>query len=146
MTIVKINARNYVSTMHGRGIYGKYSRVRMQNGYGIVDTLGKNATKMILGGLGKSTGQYYGKQLGKLIGEKTGSKLAGKAVGAVASSLASMAGNRLGSTAGKFIGEQVFESKKKKDEPKISLSQLLENAKKQIGSVGQSGSGIMLNY
>jgi hypothetical protein len=150
MTIVKLNARNYARTMHGRGIYGKYSKIRTQSGYGIVDALGKNATKMILGGLGKTTGAFAGKQLGKFVTEKTGSKLAGKAIGAVASSLAGMAGNRLGSTAGKFIGNTVFDDKKKKPaaEGRVSLAQLLDNARKQIGAVtsGQSGSGIMLNY
>ena len=61
MTIVKLNKRNYVRSLHGRGIHGRYSKVIMQHGYGIVENLGKNASKLVLGGIGKSTGSYFGK-------------------------------------------------------------------------------------
>jgi len=152
MTIIKLNKRAYTHAMHGKGIHGKYSKVRMQQGYGIFDTLGKTASKHVLGGLGKTTGNYYGKQLGKLIGDKTGSKLLGSVAKSGLSALGSFAGDRLGSTVGKVIGNNVFsdaekEKKDKKKQEKVSLNDLLDNARKRItGSGMQYGQGISLNY
>jgi len=162
MPIVKLNANKYSSAMHGRGINGKYFKVRTQNGYGIVDSLGKDASKYVLGGIGKSTGGYYGKMLGKLIGDKTGSKLLGQVAKASLGSLGGLAGNSAGQFVGKHLGNTVFgnnESKKKekKTEEKVSLSQLLDNARKSITGSGINipsghginiprGNGIMLNY
>jgi hypothetical protein len=147
MTIVKLNARKYANSMHGKGIYGKYTKVRLQKGYGIMDVLGKSASKLVLGGIGSSTGKYYGKQLGKLIGEKTGSKLVGEIAKAGLSSLGGVAGTRLGSFAGKKLGDTVFgdEEKKKnikKGNEKVSLTQLLDQAREKM----QIGSGINLQY
>ena len=148
MTIVKLNKRAYVSHMHGRGIHGRYSKVLRQSGYGIVDELGKSATKYVLGGVGKSTGAYAGKALGNLIKEKTGSELLGKVAKSALSSLGGLAGAQLGKTSGKFLGNTVFsdkemeEKKKKKEAPKVSLSQLLEQARSKISP--QQGQGINL--
>lgn len=147
MTIVKLNQRKYASSMHGKGIYGKYTKVRLQKGYGIVDVIGKNASKLVLGGVGSSAGKYYGKQLGKLIGEKTGSKLIGEIAKSGLSSLGGVAGNRLGNLAGKKLGDTVFgdEEKKKREKKsneKVSLTQLLDQAREKM----QIGSGINLQY
>lgn len=177
MTIVKLNKRKYTAAVNGRGIYGKYTRVAHSSGdtygYGIVDTLGKSASKMVLGGVGKSTGSFYGKKLGKIIGEKTGSKLLGNIAKASIGSLGGLAGEKIGSQAGKYLGNTVFsddEKKKKakktaaKSEGTTSLSQLLDNARSRIESLGGTnpptsgsgmqmvragravGRGIMLNY
>lgn len=151
MTIIKINKRAYSRAMNGRGIYGRYSKVRMQDGYGIVDTLGKQATKHVLGGIGRSTASYYGKQLGKIIGTKTGSPLLGKIAQSGLSALGGVAGENLGSTVGKVLGNTVFndkekEKKDKKKTEKISLNQLLEQARNKITGNGMQGSGINLQY
>lgn len=140
--IVHLNKRRYVSAMHGRGLNGRYSRVTTQNGYGIADSMGKNASKFVLSGIGKSTGAYAGKALGKLIQEKTGSQLLGKIAKAGLSSLGGVAGQNLGKFSGKLLGNTVFsEDKKKKEEkPKVSLSSLLEQARSRISS--GTGSGI----
>lgn len=150
MTIVKLNRRLYVSHMHGRGIHGRYAKVmRDHMGYGIVDSLGKNATKYVLGGVGKSTGAYAGKALGNLIKEKTGSELLGKVAKSALSSLGGLAGAQIGRTTGKLLGNTVFsdkeqeEKKKKKEAPKVSLSQLLEQARSKIAAP-QQGQGINL--
>ena len=149
MTICKLNKRLYVSSMHGRGIYGKYSKVLLQHGHGIVDGLGRVATKHVLGGIGRSTGSHFGKQLGKLIGQKTGSQLLGSIAKAGLSSIGGFGGEKLGSTVGHLLGNTVFadkEKKKKKEPPKVSLSQLLEQARSKI-LPAQSAHGIMqLNY
>jgi len=147
MTIVKLNARKYANSMHGKGIYGKYTKVRLQKGYGIMDVLGKSASKLVLGGVGSSAGKYYGKQLGKLIGDATGSKLLGSIAKSGLSSLGGVAGSRVGSFAGKKLGETVFgeqENKKneKKKNEKVSLTQLLDQAREKM----QIGSGINLQY
>src|SRR4051812_17685212 len=129
MTVVKLSPRKYVTQLHGRGIYGRYSKVRMPHGYGIVDTLGKTATKHVLGGVGKATASHYGKQLGKLIGAKTGSPILGSIAKAGFSALGGLAGQKLGSTLGNVISNRVFtgeDKKKKKDEEKVSLNSLLE--------------------
>lgn len=146
MTIVKLNRRMYVSPMHGKGIYGKYHKVLLQRGTGIVDTLGKSATKYVLGGLGKSTGAYAGKQLGKLIKQKTGSELLGTIAKSALSSLGGLAGEKLGNTTGKLLGNTVFQEKKKKkkEQPKVSLAQLLEQARSKIMPAGQEATGINL--
>jgi hypothetical protein len=152
MTIVKLNKRAYVSKIHGRGINGKYSRVlRAHKGYGIVDDLGQSATKYVLSGLGKTTGAYAGKQLGRMIKEKTGSDLLGKIAQAGLSALGGVAGANLGKQSGKLLGRTVFaekedeKKKKKKDEDttKMSLSQMLEQARNRVGSAMQ-GNGINL--
>jgi hypothetical protein len=144
MVLVKNNKKRYVSAIYGRGINGKYSRyLKKQGGYGIMADLGANATKAVLGGIGKSTGSYYGKQLGKLIEGKTGSKLLGTVAKAGLSSLGGLAGERLGSLGGKQLGKTVFsdkekEKKKKEEEnPKPGLSQLLDMARNKI--TGGSG-------
>lgn len=151
MTIVKLNKRKYVSHMHGRGINGRYAKVlRDHLGYGIASELGKNASKYVLGGLGKSSGAYAGKALGHLIKEKTGSELLGKVAKSALSSLGGLAGAQLGRTTGKLLGNTVFsdkeqeEKKKKKEAPKVSLSQLLEQARNKVGISNQQGSGINL--
>lgn len=149
MAIVKLNRKNYTTRMYGRGIYGKFTKVKLQNGSGIVDGLGKAATKYVLGGIGKSTGAYAGKQLGKLIKEKTGSELLGTIAKAGLSSLGGVAGERLGSTAGKFLGNTVFDDderkkKKKKPEETTSLSRLLDQARSKITGSGMDGRGINL--
>ena len=54
MTIIKLNKKAYQSRMYGRGIGGRYTKVLRQSGsgigYGIVDSMGKEATKYVLGG------------------------------------------------------------------------------------------------
>jgi len=143
MTIVKLNKRAYVSRMHGRGIYGKYHTVLTQQGTGIFDGLGKSATRYVLGGIGKSSGAYAGKQLGKLIQDKTGSELLGSIAKSGLSSLGGLAGEKLGATTGKLLGDTVFnKKKKKKPEHKITLAQLLDQARSKI--MPQSGNGINL--
>lgn len=146
MTIVKLNKRLYVSHLHGRGIYGKYSKVPLRHGYGIIDGLGKTAANYVLGGIGKSSGQFAGKQLAKLIQEKTGSKILGSIAKSGLSALGGLAGEKLGSTAGRFLGNTVFadkeKEKKKKKAPQVSLSQLLEQARSKV----MGGSGISLMY
>lgn len=145
MAIVKLNKRLYVSRMYGRGIYGRYSKVPIQHGYGIVDGIGKSAAKYVLGGLGKSTGQFAGKQLAKLIKEKTGSELIGSIAKAGLSSLGGLAGEKLGTTTGNLLANTVLNTKKKKKEaPKVTLSQLLEQARNKI--MPQTASGINLQY
>lgn len=144
MTIAKLNKRMYVSQMHGRGIYGRYHRVVTQRGTGIFDGLGKTATKYVLGGIGKQSGSYAGKQLGKLIQEKTGSELLGSIAKAGLSSLGGLAGEKLGATTGKLLGDTVFnkEKKKKKPESRITLAELLDQARSKI--MPQTGNGINL--
>jgi len=168
MTIVKLHANRYSHAMYGRGINGKYYKVRMRHGYGIMDSIGKDASKYILGGVGKSTGSYYGKQLGKLIGDKTGSKLVGTIAKSALGSLGGLAGDKLGKFAGHHLGNTVFgndekkkkekDKEKKQESEKVSLSQLLDNARKalhgqimgakgiNIPGAGMQGSGIMLSY
>lgn len=146
MTLVKLSPRKYVKKMYGRGM-GKYSKVLTRNGYGIVDSIGQAATKHVLGGLGHSTGKYYGKQLGKLIGDKTGSPLFGTIAKSALGSLGGLAGNKLGSTIGNVISNNVFpeEEKKKSDkQKKVTLNQLLEQARGKI--MGQAGSGIKIYH
>ena len=147
MTIVKLNKRAYVSRMMGRGVHGRYSKVlRDHGGYGITDSLGKNASKFVLSGIGKSSGAYAGKQLGKMIQEKTGSQLLGKIAKSGLSALGGLAGAQLGKQSGRLLGNTVFSDKKeekKKEAPKVSLSQLLEQARnKMMGP--QQGNGINL--
>jgi hypothetical protein len=146
MVLVKLNPRRYVVPIYGKGIHGRYSRVLMKHGYGIVDTLGSAATKHILGGLGSSTGKFYGKKLGKLIGDKTGSDLVGTIAKTALGSLGSFAGDRLGHTVGNLISNKVFpaeeEKKKKEKDKKVTLNQLLSQARAKI--TGQAGSGINL--
>src|SRR5690349_15786958 len=98
--IVDLNKKAYRTRMYGRGIYGRVYKVRTQKGSGLVDSLGKSATKYLLGGVGKSTGSYFGKQLGKVIQEKTGSELLGKIAKTGLSALGGVAGEKLGSTSG----------------------------------------------
>ena len=145
MTIAKLNRRMYVSQMHGRGIYGKYHRIITQRGTGIFDGLGKTATQYVLGGLGKSSGSYAGKQLGKLIQQKTGSELLGSIAKSGLSSLGGLAGEKLGATTGKLLADTVFDDKKKKKkkpEHRITLSELLDQARAKV--MPQSGNGINL--
>lgn len=153
MTIVKLNQPLYKTRMYGRGIYGRAYKVKTQKGMGIVDTLGKSASKYILGGIGKSSGAYAGKQLGKLIADKTGSQLLGKIAKSGLSALGGVAGQNLGNVAGKVLGNTVFsdkekeerEKKKKKSEETPALSQLFETARNKI-SGAQSGQGISIRY
>lgn len=154
MTICKLAPGKYVKQAHGHGMNGRYYKVLMPHGYGLVDAVGKNATKMLLGSIGKSAGNYYGRSLGKFIGEKTGSDLAGKVAKAAIGSLAGLAGNAVGSQVGRIIGNTVFSDKAqaeksnkkgKKDAEKVSLNQLLDSVRSKV-SGGQSGSGIMLRY
>lgn len=142
MTIVKLNKKKYVQRMYGRGIYGKYSKVRLMNGSGIVSTIGQAATQHVLGGLGKSTGSFYGKQLGKLIGDKTGSKLLGSVAKSALSGIGSFAGNKLGDKLGQLVANKVFSHEEKKKEKKVSLSELLDQARNRITG-NQSATGII---
>ena len=146
MTIVKLNKRLYATRMYGRGIHGKYSKVLLRHGYGIVDGIGKAASNYVLGGIGRSTGSYAGKQLAKIIQDKTGSQLIGSIAKAGLSSLGGLAGEKLGSVAGRFLGNTVFKTpeKKKKKKPNVSLSQLLEQARAKV--MPKAGSGINLMY
>jgi hypothetical protein len=150
MAIVKLNRRRYVSAIHGRGLYGRYHRVLLpQGGHGIIDSLGKEASKYILGGIGKSSGAYAGKALGKLIQDKTGSQLLGKVAKAGLSSLGGLAGQNLGHLSGKLLGNTVFsnkeqeDKKKKKAAPGVSLSSLLDQARSKVMPGSSSGSGLM---
>jgi hypothetical protein len=148
MTIVKLNLKKYVKTLHGRGIYGRYSQVKSQDGTGIVDSLGKNATKMLLGGIGKAGGKHLGSTIGKWIGDKTGSKLVGKIAKTAVGSLAGLAGGKAGQALGSLVGNAAFNAapakKAKKGEQATTLSQMLDKARAAIGS--QAGNGIMLQY
>lgn len=156
MTIVKLNKKMYISKMQGRGIHGRYSKVLRKHGYGIGSILGKEASKYVLGGLGKSSGAYAGKQLGKLIQEKTGSELLGKIAKSGLSSLGGLAGQQVGKQASKLLSSTVFsddekdkKKKKKKEEesaPRSSLSELLEQARNKVTSSLQQGSGINYVY
>ena len=143
MTIVKLNKNLYCNKIYGRGIYGKRSQVRLQNGYGILDELGKGATKHVLASLGKTTGSFGGKQIAKLIQEKTGSKLLGSVAKSALGSLGGLAGQKLGSVAGNFLGNTVFQGDKdkKKKKPAVSLSELLDQARKKIMP---SGNGLAM--
>lgn len=153
MTIVRLNQPMYKTRMYGRGIYGRAYKLKTQKGYGIFDNLGKSASKMLLGGVGKSSGAYAGKQLGKLIGEKTGSKLLGQIAKSGLSALGGVAGNKVGSIAGNFLGDTVFgnkekeekERKKKKAEETPALSKLFETARNKLSGT-QSGQGISIRY
>jgi hypothetical protein len=156
MTICKLAPQKYVRSAHGHGIHGRYYRVMTPRGYGLVDTIGKNATKMLLGSVGKSAGSYYGRSLGKWVGDKTGSALAGKMAKAAIGSLAGLAGSAVGNQAGKLIGNTVFSDKAqaeksgkkaKKSDEKMSLNQLLDSVRSKVaGNAAQSGSGLMLRY
>lgn len=144
MVLVKLNKRLYVTRMNGRGMQ-RYSRVITQRGTGIVDSLGKSATKYVLGGIGKSSGAFAGKQLGKLIQEKTGSELLGKIAKSGLSALGSVAGKNIGKLSGKLLSDTVFqEPKKVKEKPKVSLNELLEQARSKV--MPQIGDGINLIY
>jgi len=154
MTIVKLNHKAYMTKMYGRGIYGRAYKVKTQKGMGIVDTLGKSASKYILGGIGKSSGAYAGKQLGKLIESKTGSQLLGKIAKSGLSALGGVAGQNLGSMAGKVLSNSVFSDKEKEEKEKKkmkkseetpALSQLFETARNKIAGT-QSGQGISIRY
>ena len=152
MTVIKLNKKAYQSRMHVHGIGGHYTKVLRQSGsgigYGIVDSMGKEATKYVLGGLGKSSGSYAGKQLGRLIQEKSGSEFLGKVAKSALSSLGGLAGQQVGKLSGKLLGDTVFsdkekeKEKKKKEAPKVSLSELLDQARTKVGL--QSGNGINL--
>ena len=147
MPVVRLNKRAYTSQMYGKGIHGRYSKVVRQHGFGIAETMGKEASKYVLGGLGKSVGAYSGKQLGKLIQEKTGSELLGKVAKSALSSLGGLAGNQIGKTGAKLLNSTVFaepEKKKKKEAPKVSLSELLDQARTKVGIGPQTGNGINL--
>src|SRR4051812_32319498 len=97
--LVKANRRLYVRRYCTNN--SQYCKVPLQKGHGIFNALGKNATKSVLGSLGKSSGSYAGKRLAKLIEDKTGSQLLGKVSKAALSSLGSLAGAQLGKTSGK---------------------------------------------
>lgn len=154
MVLLKLSARSYVRPIYARGIYGKYSKVKMQHGYGIVNTLGKNATKLLLSGLGKSGGKHLGSIAGKFINDKTGSKFIGNIAKTAVGSLAGLAGEKGGHALGTLLGNTVFnetpeqkKQKAKKTDQKISLSSLLDQARSKItGTNGATGSGILLNY
>lgn len=147
MVFPKFNSRAYSSRMYGRGIYGRAYKVKTQYGTGIFDSLGKTASKSIFSGLGKTSGKYGGKQLAKMIEDKTGSKLLGQVSKAALSGIGGLAGAQLGNIVGKTLGDTVFkEDKKKKDEkPKVSLSELLAQARSKI-SGEQTGNGIAIDY
>ena len=153
MTIVRLNQPMYKTRMYGRGIYGRAYKLKTQKGYGIFDNLGKSASKMLLGGVGKSSGAYAGKQLGKLIESKTGSKLLGTIAKSGLSALGGVAGQNLGNVAGSFLGNTVFgdkekearDKKKKKAEETPALSKLFETARNRIAGT-QSGQGISIRY
>ncbi|HRP37086.1 MAG TPA: hypothetical protein PLS50_04710 [Candidatus Dojkabacteria bacterium] len=162
MVLLKVNRRKYVSAIHGRGLYGRYKRIPIrQGGYGIMDSLGKSASKYVLGGIGRSTGSFAGKKLGRLIGETTGSKLLGTIAKAGLSSLGGVMGSKLGSVSGKLLGNTVFSDKEtqekdkkkkkqseQKETAKVSLSSLLDQARSKIGeaiSPNQDASGILLH-
>jgi len=155
MTVVKLNPHKYVRAAHGHGIHGRYYKVMTPQGYGLVDTIGKNATKMLLGSVGKTAGSYYGRNLGKWVGDKTGSPLAGKVAKAAIGSLAGLAGSALGNQAGRLIGNTVFSASaqdeknnknKKKSDDKMSLNQLLDSVRSRVTGSAPSGSGLMLRY
>jgi hypothetical protein len=154
MTIVKLSAKNYVHTMHGRGVYGKYAKVHTPHGYGVVDALGSTATKMILSGLGKSSGKHLGTLAGKWIKTKTGSDILGKIAKSAVGGVAGFAGQKVGNAVGHLIGNTIFKGeeggKRKKSHQKVSVSQLLDQARERIAGapkpVSQSGQGLLLHY
>jgi len=136
MTIVRLSKRKYTHPIYGRGIYGRYSKVRMQNGYGIIDS----AASFALGGLGRKAGKAGGKKLAKFIQDKTGSELLGSISKSALGALGGFAGEKLGKHATKLIGNALSgpekeKEKKKKESEKISLNQLLDSARNKIQNV-----------
>ena len=141
MSLVKANRRKYVVRLNGR--CGKYCKIPLKHGSGILESLGKAGTKSVLGAIGKNSGSYAGKQLAKFIQDKTGSELLGKIAKSGLSSIGSFAGQRLGNVSGKLLGDTLFDDKKdKKKEQRVSVSELMNKARERLLGGNQSASGI----
>lgn len=115
MTIVRLAKRKYTHPIYGRGIYGRYSKVRMQHGYGIIDS----AAGYALGSLGRKAGKAGGKRLAKFIQDKTGSEFLGDISKNALGALGGFAGEKLGKHATRLLATHLVgdnDEKKEKEE------------------------------
>lgn len=144
MSIVNIyNKKRYCKTLYGgKACVGKYIVSVDQFGQGIIENLGKSASKAVFGSVGKSVGGVAGAKIGDFVKEKTGSDLLGKIVKGVAKSSLGFLGQHAGKQLGTVLSNVVMPNeKKKKKDPSTNLENLMNSARQRLLSGGEQQQG-----